>query len=51
LAQITVILMAWFTIGKWFGQKEWYRKRIVYPLSGIIAAIALFWTLQRVFFP
>ncbi len=51
IGQITIILASWFLIGKWFSEKEWYRRRIVYPLSGLIAAIALFWTIQRVFFP
>jgi hypothetical protein len=51
LGQITIILACWFLIGKWFGQKPWYRVRIVYPLSGAIALIALFWTIQRVFYP
>jgi hydrogenase/urease accessory protein HupE len=51
LGQITIILACWFLIGKWFGSKPWYRTRIVYPLSGVIAVIALFWTIQRVFYP
>jgi hypothetical protein len=38
-------------VGKWFSEKPWYRKRIVYPVSAVIACIALFWTVQRVFFP
>jgi hypothetical protein len=51
LGQLTIILLAWFLMGKWFSTKPWYRKAIVYPLSGTIACIALFWTIQRVFFP
>ncbi len=51
LGQLTIILAAWFLMGKWFSDKSWYRKRIVYPISGIIATIALCWTIQRVFFP
>lgn len=50
LGQITVILLAWFLIGKWFHQKTWYRKRIVIPISAIIAIIALYWTVERTFF-
>ena len=50
LGQLTIILAAWFLMGKWFSAKPWYRKRIVYPLSGIIATVALCWTVQRVFF-
>ncbi len=30
--------------------KPWYRKRVVYPVSVLIALVALYWTVQRVFF-
>lgn len=50
LGQITVILIAWFLVGKWFSQKPWYRKRIVIPVSAVIAAIGLYWTIERTFF-
>jgi hypothetical protein len=50
LGQITVILSAYLLFGKWFGNKSWYRKGIVIPLSVIIATIACFWTIQRLFF-
>ncbi|MGH2565029.1 MAG: HupE/UreJ family protein [Ginsengibacter sp.] len=50
LGQITVILSAYLLFGKWFGSKPWYRKGIVIPLSVIIAAIAGYWTIQRLFF-
>jgi HupE / UreJ protein len=45
--QLTVILAAFFLLGKWLGNKPYYRKYIVIPLSLIIAAIALFWVIQR----
>ncbi|MEO5681067.1 MAG: HupE/UreJ family protein [Chitinophagaceae bacterium] len=50
LGQLTVILLAWFLLAKWFGNKPYYRKRIVIPLSAAIALIAAFWTMQRIFF-
>ena len=50
LGQLTVILIAWFLLAKWFGDKPYYRKRIVIPLSVIIAVVALYWTIQRLFF-
>lgn len=50
LGQVAIILICWFLFGKWFNQKPWYRKRIVYPLSAIIAVIALYWTIERAFF-
>jgi HupE/UreJ protein len=49
LGQLTIILLAFFLVGKWFGKKEWYRKRIVYPVSGLIGVIALYWTIERIF--
>lgn len=51
LGQIAVILLSWFLIGKWFHKKSWYRKRIVIPISVVIAVIALYWTIERTFFP
>ncbi|MEP6949384.1 MAG: HupE/UreJ family protein [Ginsengibacter sp.] len=50
LGQVTVILSAYLLFGKWFGDKPWYRKGIVIPLSVIIAIIAFYWTIQRLFF-
>lgn len=50
LGQLTVILAAFFLLGKWFGKKPYYRKVIVIPLSIIISIIAAFWTVQRLFF-
>ncbi len=49
LGQLTVILSAFILFGKWFGNKVWYRKRIVIPLSVLITIIAGFWTVQRLF--
>lgn len=46
--QITVIVAAWLLFGKWFGSRPWYHRRIVVPLSLIIACIALYWTVERV---
>ena len=50
LGQITVILAAFLLLAKPFGDKPYYRKRIVVPLSILIAAIALYWTIDRIFF-
>lgn len=48
--QIAVILLAFLLLKIPFGDKPYYRKRIVIPLSIIIATVALFWTVQRIFF-
>ncbi|MEO8860700.1 MAG: HupE/UreJ family protein [Ginsengibacter sp.] len=50
LGQMTVIIGAFLLFGKWFGDKPWYRQRIVIPLSTVIAIIAAYWTIQRLFF-
>jgi hypothetical protein len=47
VGQLAVILACYFAFGRWFAEKSWYRPRIVYPMSGAIALIALFWTVQR----
>ena len=50
LGQITVILAAFLLFGKWFGDKPYYRKYIVIPLSILIALMAAYWTIERLFF-
>ena len=50
LGQITIIALVFALLIYRFGKKEWYGKFIVYPLSAIIAIIAAWWTIQRVFF-
>jgi hydrogenase/urease accessory protein HupE len=48
LGQLTVISIAFLLIGLPFRNKPWYRRRIVIPGSIVIAAIGLFWFVQRV---
>ncbi len=48
LGQISVIMIAYFLVGKWFSHKVWYRKRIIYPVSACIALIATVWTIERI---
>jgi hypothetical protein len=48
LGQLTVIAIAFLLIGLPFRNKPWYRKRVVIPGSIVIAAIGLFWFVQRV---
>ncbi|MEO6611495.1 MAG: HupE/UreJ family protein [Chitinophagaceae bacterium] len=50
LGQLTVILLAFFLLGKWFANKSWYHRYMVIPLSLLIAGIALFWVIQRTLF-
>jgi len=48
LAQLAVIAAAYFAVAFWIGDKWWYRARVVVPACAVIAAIGLFWTVQRV---
>jgi hydrogenase/urease accessory protein HupE len=50
LGQISVILLCYATFGRWFSEREWYKSRIVVPLSVAIAVTAFFWTVQRIWF-
>jgi len=50
LGQITIILLAFLLLGRWSGDKPYYRKLVVIPLSVVVALIACFWTVQRIFF-
>jgi len=50
LGQLVVILSAFLLFGKWFGDKPYYRKYIVIPLSFMIAVIAAYWTITRLFY-
>lgn len=49
LGQVFVILLAYFLITKWVSKKTWYKSRIVYPLSSLIACIAMYLTFVRMF--
>jgi hypothetical protein len=50
LGQVTIILLAYFLISKRYGDKPYYRRYMVIPLSAVIVAVASFWTVQRLFF-
>ncbi len=48
LGQLTIILLAYFLMARWFGSRPYYRRNIVIPVSAIIVIIAGFWTVQRI---
>ena len=50
IGQIAVIVGVFLFIIIPFGKQVWYKKFIVYPISAIIALIAAYWTIERVFF-
>ena len=47
LGQLAVITLAYLAVGIWGYNKTWYRPRVVIPASGAVAAVGLFWTVQR----
>ncbi len=50
LGQLTVIALAFLSVGIWFRSKPWYRARVTVPASLAIAAVGAFWLVQRVVF-
>ncbi|MEM7546516.1 MAG: HupE/UreJ family protein [Pseudomonadota bacterium] len=47
LGQLFVVLICFLVVGLWFGSKDWYRLRIVYPASIAIGGYALAWFFER----
>lgn len=47
LGQLSVILLAYFLIGRWFAEKTYYRRVIVKPISMAIGIFALFLAIER----
>lgn len=46
--QLAVIGPAWLATGLWFARAPWYRRRVAMPASLAIAAVGLYWTIERV---
>ncbi len=47
IGQLTVVAIAFLTVGLWFGNKPYYRNMIVIPGSLMITLVGLYWTWQR----
>ena len=50
IGQIFIIAAVYFLLIRPFGHKPWYKKRIVYPISILIALAGIYWTIERIFF-
>jgi len=50
IGQLSIILLLYFFISTPFSKMSWYRKGIVIPISSVIALVACYWTIQRIFF-
>ena len=49
LGQLSVVFILFIAIGYWFNKKNWYRKFITLPISGIVGLIGSYWFFERIF--
>lgn len=49
VGQLAVIFLLYFLVSRNFSKEVWYRKRVVLPVSVIIALVASYWTVERIF--
>lgn len=47
LGQLMILLAAFLSLGVWFGEKPWYRRRVANPISAAIALMGLWWMVER----
>lgn len=50
MGQVAIILAMFGLIIVPLRNKSWYRVKVVYSLSSVIALVALYWTVERIFF-
>ena len=48
LGQLSVVFILFIAIGYWFNKKNWYRKFITLPISGIVGLIGSYWFFERI---
>lgn len=48
--QLTVLALAFLALALPFRTRPWYRQAVVIPASLLIAAVGLYWSIERVFF-
>lgn len=46
--QLAVVAACYALFGAWFSDKSWYRARVTMPMSLIIAAVAVWWFVERI---
>jgi len=46
--QLTIVLLAFISIGYWFNKKNYYESSIAKPISAIIGIVGTFWFIERV---
>ena len=48
IGQLTVVLLAFITLGYWFNKKDYYQISIANPISIIIGLVGAYWFIERV---
>ena len=48
IGQLTVVLLAFMTLGYWFNKKDYYQNSIANPISIIIGLVGAYWFIERV---
>lgn len=48
VGQIAVIAICYMLIGKLLSNKNWYRQKIVVPISVIIGIVSVYWIIERI---
>ena len=48
--QLTIVLLAFISIGYWFNKKNYYETSIAQPISAIIGLVGTFWFIERVIY-
>lgn len=49
IGQLAIIFFMYFLVSRKFSATSWYRPKLVIPVSVIIAVIAGYWTIERIF--
>ncbi len=50
IGQLVIIMSLYLFVARIFSNKAWYRVRVIFPVSILIALIASWWTIERIFF-
>ena len=48
IGQLSVILVAYLSVGIWAIRFPWYRERVAVPISAIIGLVGVYWFVERV---
>ena len=48
IGQLTVVLLAFITLGYWFNKKDYYQISVANPISIIIGLVGAYWFIERV---